>query len=55
MGCSVNKLSYWCLKGDPDNLESLIDESLKGNHKKATDKYIEILLETIEVEPQELG
>jgi hypothetical protein len=55
LGCSVNKLSYWCLKGDPDNLESLIDESLKESHKKATDKYIEILLETIEVEPQELG
>jgi len=55
LGCSVNKVSYWCLKGDPDNLESLIDERMKGNHKKATDKYIKILLETIEVEPQELG
>ena len=55
LGCSVNKVSQWCLKGDPDNLESLIDERMKGNHKKATDKYIEILLETIEVEPQELG
>ena len=22
LGCSVNKVSYWCLKGDPDNLES---------------------------------
>ncbi len=55
LGCSVNKVSYWCLKGDPDNLESLIDERMKGNHKKTTDKYIEILLETIEVEPQELG
>jgi transposase len=28
---------------------------MKKNHKKATDKYIEILLETLEVEPQELG
>ena len=55
LGCSVNKVSYWCLKGDPDNLESLIDEKMKGNHKKATDKYIEILLKTIEVEPQKLG
>jgi transposase len=55
LGCSVNKVSYWCLKGDPDNLESLIDERMKGNHKKATDKYIEILLKTIEIEPQELG
>jgi transposase len=54
-GSSVNKVSYWCVKGDPDNLESLIDERMKGNHKKATDKYIKILLETIEKDPQELG
>ena len=20
LGCSVNKVSYWCVKGDPDNL-----------------------------------
>ncbi|MBW4617313.1 MAG: IS630 family transposase [Desmonostoc vinosum HA7617-LM4] len=38
-----------------ENLESLKDERMKGNHKKATDKYIEILLETIDKEPQELG
>ena len=37
---SVNKRSYWCVKGDPDNLESIIDERMKKNHKKATDKYI---------------
>ncbi|MEG4577925.1 IS630 family transposase [Microcoleus sp. N3A4] len=55
LGCSVNKVSYWCMKGDPDNLESLIDERMKGNHKKATDKYINLLLETIEKDPQELG
>ena len=44
LGCSVNKVSYWCLNGDPDHLESLRDERMKGNHKKASDKYIEILL-----------
>ena len=43
LGCSVNKVSSWCVKGDPDNLESLIDERMKRNYKKATDKYIEIL------------
>jgi len=43
LGCSINKVSYWCLKGDPDNLESLIDERMKGNHKKVTDRYLEIL------------
>jgi transposase len=55
LGCSVNKVSYLCVKGDPDNLEILIDERMKGNHKKATDKYIKILLETIEKDPQKLG
>lgn len=55
LGGSVNKVSYWCVKGDPDNLESLIDERMKGNHKKATDKYIDLLLEIIEKDPQELG
>jgi transposase len=55
LGCSLNKVSYWCLKGDPDNLESLIDERMKRNHKKATNKYIEILLKTIEKYPHKLG
>jgi transposase len=55
LGCSLNKVSYWCVHGDPENLESLKDERMKGNHKKTTDKYIEILLETIDKEPEELG
>ena len=55
LGCSINKVSYWCVHGDPDNLESLKDERMKGNHKKATDKYIEILLETVDKEPEKLG
>ena len=54
-GCSKNKVGYWCVHGEPENLESLKDERMKGNHQKATEKYIEILLETIEKEPQELG
>ena len=28
---------------------------MKGNHHKATEKYIEILLETIDKEPQDIG
>lgn len=55
LGISLNKVSYWCIHGDPDNLETLRDKRMNGNHKKITDKYIEILLETIEKEPQELG
>jgi hypothetical protein len=44
LGFLGNQVSYWCLKGDPDYLESLIDERVKSNYKKASDKYIEILL-----------
>jgi len=55
LGCSINKVCYWCVHGDPDKLESLKDERMKGNNTKATDKYIEILLETVEKEPEELG
>lgn len=55
LGCSLNKVSYWCVHGDPNKLESLRDERMKGNYKKATDKYIKILLETLDKEPQELG
>lgn len=55
IGCSKNKVCYWCVHGEPDNLESLKDERMKGNHHKATDKYVEILLDTVEKEPQELG
>lgn len=55
LNCSVNKVCYWCVHGDPENLESLRDERMKENHRKATDKYREILLATIDKEPQELG
>ena len=55
LGCSINKVGYWCMQGNPDNLESLKDERMKGNYQKATDKYQEVLLETIEKEPEELG
>ena len=54
-GVRTNKICFWCVHGDPDNLESLKDEKMNGNHHKATEKYIEILLETIDKAPQELG
>ncbi len=37
------------------NLASLRDERMKANHKKATDEYREILLETINKAPESLG
>lgn len=45
--CSKNKVCYWCVQVNPDNSESLKDERMKGNHQKATEKYIEILLKIL--------
>lgn len=55
LGYSKNKVSYWCVHGDPHNLETLKDEKMKGNYQKVTEKYIEMLLATVEQEPSELG
>jgi transposase len=55
LGCSLRKVAYWCTHGDPSNLESLIDERMKGNYHKATDEYIDLLLEVIDKEPQDYG
>lgn len=55
IGCSLKKVNYWCVHGDAENLESLKDQRMKGNHRKATDEYIKLLLETLEKEPGELG
>ncbi len=35
LGCSLKKVSYWCIHGDPENLESLKDERMKENPKKS--------------------
>ncbi len=43
------------MHGDPDNLDSLQDGRKKGNYQKATSEYINLLMETIEKEPNELG
>ena len=53
LGCSYRNVAYWCCHGDPDDLESLKDQRKKGKKRKATEKYIELLMETIEKEPEE--
>ena len=55
IGCSLRKVAYWSVHGDPDNLESLKDERMEGNYKKATQEYIDLLLETIDIEPEKYG
>lgn len=55
IGCSLRKVAYWSVHGDPDNIESFQDERMKGNYRKATPEYIDKLLEVVEKEPQECG
>jgi transposase len=55
LGCSLRKVAYWCVHGDPENLDSLKDERMSGNYRKATDKYIDLLLKIVDIEPEELG
>jgi len=55
IGCSLSKVAYWCVHGDPDNLDSLSDERMKGNYRKATEEYINLLLEIIEIDPEKYG
>lgn len=55
LGCSLRTVAYWCVHGDPDNLDSLLDKRKQGNHQKATDEYIKLLLDTVEREPIEFG
>jgi len=55
IGCSLRKVAYWSIHGDPENLDSFKDDRMKGNYRKATEEYINLLLEIIEVEPEKYG
>lgn len=55
LGCASRTVDYWFIQGDPDNLESFRDQREKGNFRKATPEYINILMEVIEKEPSEFG
>lgn len=55
LGCAYRSVAYWCVHGDPDNMESLRDRRETGNYRKATEEYIQLLMKVIEIEPSELG
>ena len=55
LGCSYRTVAYWCVHGEPDDLETLRDGREKGNYRKATSEYIKLLMETVEKEPSDLG
>ena len=48
-------MAYWCVYGDADALDSLRDKRKQGNYRKATEEYIELLLEVAEKAPSEFG
>ncbi|PSB30640.1 IS630 family transposase [Chlorogloea sp. CCALA 695] len=55
LGCSPRTVAYWCMHGDPDNLESLHNKREYEHYRKATSEYIELLLKTVEQSPSDLG
>jgi transposase len=55
IGCGYRTVAYWCVHGDPDNLDSLRDKREQGNYRKATEEYIELLQNVVEKEPSEFG
>ena len=55
IGCSYRTVAHWCTHGDPNNLDSLKDGRENGNFRKATDEYINLLIEAVKKEPFEVG
>ncbi|MHC5780052.1 IS630 family transposase, partial [Nostoc sp.] len=55
IGCSPRTVAYWCMHGDPDNLETLHNKREYEHNRKATAEYIELLLKTVDKEPSDLG
>lgn len=52
---SYPTVAYWAVRGEPDNLESLLDGRREGNFRKVTKEYEDLLLEVVEKEPGEYG
>lgn len=55
LGCSPRTVAYWCIHGDPDNLESFHNKREQEHYRKATPEYVKLLLETVDKSPEELG
>ena len=43
------------MHSDPDNLESLHNKREQASYRKASPEYIQLLLDTVDTQPQELG
>ena len=55
IGCASRSVAFWCVHGDPEKLDTLRDGREKGNYRKATEGYLQLLMEVIELPPSKLG
>ncbi len=54
-GCSLRKVAYWSVHGDPWDLDSLVDKRMQGNYQKVTDAYLDRLFQVVSQKPHDLG
>ena len=40
LGCSPRTVAYWCMHGDPDDLNTLHNKREYEHYRKATPNYI---------------
>ena len=50
LGCYYRSVAKTCVHGYPDNLKSLKDKIEKRNYRKATEEYVQLLMQIIEKE-----
>ena len=55
MEIAYRTVADWSVHGDPDNLDSFLDKIIPGIFRKVTPEYEEILLDTIDKNPEEYG
>ena len=52
---SYPTVAYWAMQADPDQPESFTDGRSKGNFRKATEQYINLLLKIVDNKPSKYG
>ncbi len=55
LGCSPRTVAYWCMHGDPDDLQSFHNKREQEHYRKATPEYVSFLLNTVDKDPKTLG
>jgi hypothetical protein len=55
MEIAYTTVAYWSVHGNQDNLDSFLDKRSPGIFRKVTPESEEILLDTIDKNPEEYG